>query len=261
MYLMFARMAFREKLVYRVNTYLYILYAVFNLAIQLSVWYALYGARSDVGGVTLINMTTYVLISTGVSILTRSSVGNTLAEKVEDGSIEGDFVRPVSLKYYLMFETLGGAAYKFLFTFVPVAVVAAFLVPVQPPASILSFGIFLLSVVLGILLAHYINYTLGLLAFWFKRSIYVNWFLGAFFTLFGGTAVPLWFYPTFLKNIAMVLPFRFVTFEPISIYLGKTDLIGSVKVLAFQAAWIAALMLLERFIWAKAQKVVTIQGG
>ena len=206
-------------------------------------------------------MITYVLLSTGVSILTESHVGNTLAGKVADGSIEGDFVRPVSLKYCLFSDTLGGVAYNFLFTFVPVAIAAAFFVPIRPPVSMAQLVVFLVSVVLGVLLAHYIHYTLGLLAFWFKRSIYVNWFLGAFFTLFGGAAVPLWFYPDFLRRIAAVLPFRFVTYEPISVYLGRTDLRGSLQVLLMQAAWIAALHLLERFIWSRAQRVVTIQGG
>ena len=185
-YLAFAHIAFKQKFVYRINTYLYIISALFSLAIQISVWYALYRTQVIVDGISLINMTTYVLISTGVSILTRSSVGNTLAGKIEDGSIAGDFIRPVKLKYYLMFESFGNAFYSFVFTFVPVVIIAIIFIPLQLPTSVLSACIFLLSVTLGIILAYYINYTLGLLAFWFKRSIYVNWFLGAFFTLFGG---------------------------------------------------------------------------
>ena len=261
MYWTFAKLAFQERLIYKVNTWLYILYAMLDLAIQFSVWSALYGVRGDVGGVTLTEMMTYVLLSTGVSILTESHVGNTLAGKVEDGSIEADFVRPVSLKYYLFCDTFGSTTYIFLFTFVPVAVFAMFLVPVCPPVSAAQLIIFMVSVILGVLLAHYIHYTLGLLAFWFKRSIYVNWFLGAFFTLFGGATVPLWFYPDFLRRIAEVLPFRFVIYEPVCIYLGKTDLHSGMQVLLMQIAWIAILHLLERFIWSRAQRVVTIQGG
>lgn len=260
-YFKFWQKAFKQNYVYRANTYLYIISAIFGLVVDISIWKALYKNKTTVDGIALIDMMTFVIISMAVSTLTYSSLGNKLAGKIKDGSISSDFVRPISLKYYMVAEEFGDRTYSMVFTFLPVCIVTAFLVPFRLPGSFTAFALFLLSLFLGIILMYYIHYTLGLLAFWFKNAIYVNWFLGAFFTLFGGTAVPLWFYPEFLKNIANVLPFKFVSFEPISIFLGKVDLNGAITIIISQFIWIAVFAVLESFVWNRAQKVVTIQGG
>lgn len=260
-YFKFWEKAFKQNYVYKANTFLYIISAIFGLVVQISVWQALFRNKTMVDGIELVDMTTFVIINMAVSILTYSSIGNKLAGKIKDGSISSDFVRPVSLKYYMMVEEFGDRTYYMVFTFLPVCILTAFLVPFRLPGSILVFALFFISLVLGIILMYYINYTLGLLAFWFYNSIYVNWFLGAFFTLFGGSAVPLWFYPGFLKSIANSLPFRFVSFEPISIFLEKTDLKGALTIILAQIIWIAVFMILEKFVWYNTQKVITIQGG
>ena len=260
-YLQFASKAFRQRFAYRANTWLNMLTAILGLFVQLSIWKALYHNRNVVNGISLLDMMTFVIVGMAVSALTYSRVGNTLANKVVDGSIAGDFIRPVSLKYYLMAEEFGGNCYTMVFSFLPVSIAAMLFVPFRGPQSAAAMVLFLVSLALGILLMHYIHYTLGLLAFWFKRSIYVNWFLGAFFTLFGGQQVPLWFFPEPLHNIAMILPVRFVSFEPLSIYLGQRDISEGLYVLGLQAIWILMFWLLERVIWAKAQRVITVQGG
>lgn len=260
-YFKFWQMAFKQNYAYKANTYLYIISAIFGLVVQVSIWQALYQSKTIVDSISLSDMMSFVIINIAVSTLTYSSIGNKLADKIKDGSISSDFIRPVSLMYYMIAEEFGDSIYSMIFTFLPVCIVTAFFVPFRFPHSILAFGLFIFSLFLGIILMYYINYTLGLLAFWFKNSIYVNWFFGAFFTLFGGTAVPLWFYPKFLRNIANVVPFRFVSFEPISIFLEKVNLNGALNIIFKQLIWIMVFWVLEKFIWSKAQKVVTIQGG
>ncbi len=79
--------------------------------------------------------------------------------------------------------------------------------------------------------------------------------------LFSGSMIPLWFYPKVLRDICMLLPFRFMVFEPISVFLGSYGPGDCVRVLLIQLFWVVVLGMLGEFIWRKIQKNITIQGG
>lgn len=260
-YLEVAKKSFKQRYAYRSNTYIFILTSVFQLFIQISIWSALYGESGSVDGISLIDMMNFIIITTVMDSLVRSRIAERLATKIQDGSIGGDFLKPIVLKHYLMMEQIGENIFYTLFTTLPVCLVASMFLGFRLPDNLVTIGLFLVSSVLGIILILYINYILGLLAFWFKTSFYVRWFLGAFFLLFGGNMVPLWFYPEFLYKISMILPFRLVSFEPIQIYLGKVSGQEGLNIILLQGVWLIGLFFMEKMIWYKAQEVVTVQGG
>lgn len=259
-YIVFMWKAFLQRFTYRANSYFFILSSILRLSILASLWIALIGEGS-VQDTTAADMMSFVLINMVVSALTRSSIGNKLAERFTDGSIAIDFIRPIRLKYYLIAEQLGENLYSTIFHIIPVVVVGLVFLDVQLPAAWWQTGMFALTLVLGIVLIYSINYLIGLLVFWMKTAFYTNWLLGALMELFAGSVVPLWFYPAGLYHIAMSLPFRFISFEPVSIFLGRTTWSESWTVVGFQLIWIAVLLLLEYILWRKVQTKVIIQGG
>ena len=188
-------------------------------------------------------------------------MGLRMAEKVQDGFIAVDLIRPVNFKFYLFAEDLGDNCFRLVFSALPACIFVAIFFGFTLPDQAATFILFLISLVNGLILIYYINYLLGLLAFWFKTSFYVDWLLGAFITLFAGSIVPLWFYPDLLYRISKFLPFRLVMFDPLAIYLEKISYSDSLKVILTQIAWIFALMVLEKYVWKKAQAQITIHGG
>lgn len=260
-YLEFLKKSFQERYTYRTNSYIFIFSSVFNLFVQISVWYALIGTNNDIEGIGYSDMVSYVIMTMLISSLVRSTIGQKLAGKVQSGSIANDFLRPVNLKYSLVFSQFGENIFSTIFGTLPVCIISIVLLQFQMPKNPIQMGLFLISLFNGIILMFYLNYSLGLLSFWFKSSFYVDWFNKAFFKLFGGTFVPLWFYPDALYWISEILPFRLVSFEPIAIYLGKLSVIESMDIIGIQIIWIIILMVLEKILWIKAQKVVTVQGG
>ncbi|MDF2716581.1 MAG: hypothetical protein K0R28_3506 [Paenibacillus sp.] len=259
-YMVFIWKAFLQRFTYRANSYFFILSSILRLSILASLWSALLGEGS-VQGTTVADMMAFVMINMIVSALTRSNIANKLAERFNDGSIAIDFIRPIRLKYYLISEQLGENLYSTIFHILPVAVVGLVFLDIQLPDAWWQSGMFVLTLVLGIVLVYMINYLIGLLVFWMKTAFYTNWLLGALMELFAGSVVPLWFYPAGLYHVAMALPFRFISFEPISIFLGRTTWNESWTVVGFQLVWIAVLLLVERVLWRSVQTKVIIQGG
>jgi len=231
------------------------------LTVLVSLWTALLGEGQVVKGTTLADMMTFVIVNMIVQSLIRNNIGFMLAQRFEDGSIAIDFIRPIRLKYYLLAEQLGDSMYRTLLYIVPIGVAATLFLDFTTPDSGWQYALFAISLILGFLLICQINFIVGLLVFWLKSPIYTNWFLGAFMELFAGTVVPLWFYPTVLYNISMALPFRFISYEPVSIFIGRTSLHDAWLVIVMQLVWLAVFLVLEAFIWNRVQRKVIVQGG
>lgn len=260
-YITFAMKSFMQRFTYRANAYFYIISSILRLSILASFWAALLGNGKVVKGTTYEDMIAFVLINMVVLAMTRSNIGNKLAQRFEEGTIAIDFIRPISMKYYLIAEQLGENMYSTVFHIIPVCLVGALFLQFQLPSELWQVNMFALTLFLGMILIYILNYLIGLMVFWLKTSFYTNWLLNALLELFAGSVVPLWFYPTVLYNVAMLLPFRFISFEPISIYLGRTAWTDSWVVVFYQVLWISVLLLVERIVWRQVQKKVIIQGG
>ena len=78
---------------------------------------------------------------------------------------------------------------------------------------------------------------------------------------FGGTAIPLWFYPGWLQKVSYALPFRYITFEPVGILLGRTQGNEIWMSLLVAALWLLVLNAVDHLMWRSAVKGLSVNGG
>ncbi|MGQ4668469.1 ABC transporter permease [Metabacillus halosaccharovorans] len=256
----FLILAFKEKYTYRFDFYISILASILVLLIQINVWEALYKGN-NVNSASLNQMITYVLLSSIIFTLTKSEAGNKIGRKVEDGSIISDFTRPVNFKNYLFAEDLGNNFFQVLFISLPAVLIVSIFYGFSWEGDAVIILLFLSSLVLGMIIAFYIKYIIGLFAFWLETSWYIPFFIGAVFELFSGSTIPLWFFPEWLATISYILPFRLIFFEPISIFLNKYSYGDSILIVGIQLVWLLLLVIIEKLIWFYAQKKVVVHGG
>ncbi len=252
--------SFKVGLTYRGMAISSFLFAALALAIQFSLWYALMrgGAYQ---GVTFRDMVTYLLIGDLVTGLVYVEVADTLEGQIKDGSVITNLIRPVSLKGYFTADALGGNAYRLLVSTVPLLIVSAAFFGLALPPSPAYALLFLASVVLGMLLMIEINFIVGFLAFVVQRTWYLDWYVNAGLSVFGGAQIPLWFFPNWLYNLSYALPFRYIIYEPLNFYLGRTPLSGAWEPILIACAWLTALRLLEAVAWRRIQRRLTVNGG
>lgn len=253
--------AFKVSVTYKINTLFEVLSIALGFYIQLCVWAALYNGRDLLNGISYSDMKSYLLVSSFVSSLSYSGIALKIAGQVKDGTIGNELVRPVSYKSMMMYQELGGNLFHSVCIMLPVVILFGYMARIRIPTSSLTFILFLLSVTFGVTIIYGLNFIYGMLAFWLKTSEYVNFISRALMTLFAGRYVPLWFYPDVLYRISYVLPFRFITFEPMQIFLGKVDTTGAYRIIMVQVIWILVLTVIQRIMWRAVQKHLVIQGG
>lgn len=250
----------KTAMMYRLSVFIDMLSAVLAFFVQMTLWQALLSGQAS-GTTTAWSMVPYIIIVYFISTFTSINIAVTIENSIRDGSILYYLVRPVNYRKYLLCQLLGQNAFKACLNTLILFCISALIYGVYLTESPLLLFYFSVSMGLGILLMFEITYVCGLLAFWLGRTWFVEWFLQAFTIFFGGSAVPLWFYPEFLQKLSLCLPFRYVSYEAINIYLGKYSLEMCCSKILISLLWLAALWLVGRLMWRAAQKRIEINGG
>ncbi|RXZ81039.1 hypothetical protein EBB07_16550 [Paenibacillaceae bacterium] len=257
--------AFRSLLAFRAEVLLFLFGQLFKILVQVYIWYALFGdsnlLTSQAGTVTIQEMITYVVVSSAISVFATNDVIFRVSSKVSSGEIAMDLIKPMSFRSVVFCQAFGTNVYRILFELIPLVIVSVLLFHVQLPS--LANGIaFLILVINGLILNFLITYTIGLISFWYILIWQVNTVLNGLIRLFSGAFIPIWFFSDSLVQLSYFLPFRLIYYEPISVYLGKIT--GWQELLAIvvqQLAWMAAFLLLQKWMWSRAVHRLVVQGG
>lgn len=251
---------------YRTNIFSGIATALFMLAARYALWVALF-ATGNAGDVTLAETMTFFVIGDIVMILTAGAgfTGTSFADVIGADNMSGDIslklLRPCSYHFQLIAGKHVDVVVETLTRSLPIFLVALIFIGILPPAGAGAFVWFIVAAALGGVILMLIDLILAYTVFWLTDFWYVAWYKRALFTLFGGTFLPLWFYPDWLRAVAEMLPFRFSMFVPMEIYLGR--LYGADIFVTFGVAifWIAVLFAIERIFWRRVQFKLVVQGG
>jgi ABC-2 type transport system permease protein len=121
--------------------------------------------------------------------------------------------------------------------------------------------VFLVSVILSFLIVAAINFIVGTFAL--RLQSILGLLRAKFFLLelFSGLLLPISFFPGVFQRIFSLLPFEYISYVPMLIYLGKLDGSGLARAIAVQVFWVAILLAIGDGMWRWSSKRVTIQGG
>jgi len=232
--------------------------------VQISIWTALYKGSVASGGtvdaVSLSDMVTYAILSTAVSAFTQSRVIYTISSRVRTGEIAMDLIKPISFFKYVFALNSGQNAFGIVFRALPLILIFVPLYHIAVPDAG-HFLVFLISVFNAMLIRYLITYALGLTGFWAVKIWHLDFLFNIMMDIFAGSVVPLWFFPDFFVRVSDYLPFKFIHFVPLSIYLQKLTLQESLLSLIYQFLWIGALFALGRLVWVRGIKKLVLQGG
>jgi ABC-2 type transport system permease protein len=260
-YLELFKKAFQRSIAYRADTLLSIIGSVIWLFAQVAIWRALLANPVQSIGTTAREMVTYVIVSALVGALTNSSLQYQVECAVAYGDIASTLIKPMSMKFSMIAEDLGGTLFLFVFRIIPILAFGILLFGMQGPSSVEHFLLFVCALIGGAAVSISLSYVVGLLAFWFTVLWHAHMIMGALMTVFSGSVVPLWFFPKALSTIAAWLPFRSIYSIPISIYLGRMGIVDSVTALGQQLLWVLILYGLGRVMWSRGIRRLVIQGG
>jgi ABC-2 type transport system permease protein len=104
---------------------------------------------------------------------------------------------------------------------------------------------------LAALLQFFLFEGLSLLSFWVENTYGIRFTMRVIMEVVGGAIIPLSFFPQILEKTFMLLPFPFLIYVPMKIYLGKIPLEQVGLELFKEGGWIVVLAMLNLILWKR----------
>jgi len=255
------RASVQEKLVYRFDLIITLLRNFILIFVFRYLWLALYAGRTEFAGVSLAQTLTYATMGVILTPLFPNTLVLDVGRRLRTGNILFDINRPLYFGDLLLYQMFGQFLAALATSTAPMFVLALFFGDMTLPASPLVWLAFAVSLLLGFLIAFWIDFIVSLAGFWLTET----W--GLFFAKWSivdglsGRYLPLWIFPPGWQTLVMALPFRGITYSALAIFIGQVKPEQIPVELGFQLFWLMALALLGRWGYARATKHLSVQGG
>jgi len=224
-----------------------------------SIWTALYAQNVAPLNLPLHSMITYATVALLMSLILEVDGTRLIREKVREGTIATDLMKPISVPFYFFSDGVGQTALHALLV-VPSILFALGLVHIDLPRWQV-FLAFLGSFALGYVVNFFVNFVMNAIAFWTLETFAVQLIVRWVSDLLSGQIVPLTFFPGVLGRIVFALPFAAIYSTPLLIYVGVISPAQYGRYFAVQALWLALFAFLSWVVWRAASRRVVIQGG
>ncbi|MDE0686449.1 MAG: ABC-2 family transporter protein [Candidatus Poribacteria bacterium] len=260
-YIRFSKIRFVDKLSYRAHFFLVLTEYLLIVIVSYFLWKAILTDGRVIRGYSLKDMVTYVAIAGVFRFFINEfsgAISREMGGQYRTGELIMNLLKPVSYQLYIYFHAFGGILFHSVFRIVPVLTLWALLVGLTAPDHL---AIFLTSLVLGALVHAGIAFLVGLTIFYVEDNSGILHATSAIIELLSGTLIPLVMYPAWLVSTMNYLPFRFIFYQPMEIYLGHLGKEAGIAVLCAQTVWVFALSTAGYFLFKNSIQKITIQGG
>ena len=214
----------------------------------------------------VINGTTFLYAAWSIffyfsfSVLRLRDISRAIMQDVQTGNVEVLFSKPISYLSYRMWWQIGSGIYPFAVITIVTTIALALIIGLPPTMAI---GIFIptlfLTFVCGVILSLLLYSIVGLLSFWIEDVNPVFWIVDKAVMILGGSYLPVALFPAFMYQAALYSPFGASQFVTHTVYQSwQTDWY---QLVGIQLFWIVLLGLIVYFMFERAKRNVSVNGG
>lgn len=229
------------------------------------VYLAFYENTSNPLPMPLDKLITYLWLQQGLfALIYPYEKDRELLDAIKNGNLAYEIIRPQDIftKFYVKLVAKKSAAA--LLRCIPLFIIT-FLLP-EPyklglPVSIPAFICFLIALLISCLLVSALSTLVNILTMFTVDSKGLISIYGTIAEILSGTNIPIVFFPLWLKKIAEILPFRYITDFPFRLYIGDIPLSQFTGLFIQSIIWLVVIYIIGELITKKALRKAVIQGG
>lgn len=218
--------------------------------------YSVQGTQT-INNISLPETLWYLLLAETI-VLSRPNVALKVAEQVKDGSIAYVLSKPYNFLLYQFSIGLANSLPQMITNFIAGGAIVWMLV--GPPPHLDHWPLVLISVFLAWIIYFAMNAFIGLLAFITEDVNAFLWIYSKFVLILGGTLIPLDFFPKWLQDIALSLPFAYSVYGPARLFISPNAQ-DFFQLASFQLLWIAICCAVVIIFYKRAAIHLSINGG
>lgn len=254
---------YKEWSVYRTHSMVSMFVGPVYFIVQYYIWTAVYGGADTLAQMELSQTIRYFGATVLIGYLTMDFADWNLQMLVRTGKFLTFTLRPMHHRFFALSQKVGHRILGFFFEFLPCLLILTlvFRVDIIPE----HLGWTAISVVLAFLMNFYINYCIGMTAFYFTQANGIRVVYQLLAQIFSGALIPLNFFPPAIQYVMMFLPFQYTNYITAMIWTGG-DNIGGINLSVPQAVLcqgiaVIAVYLLSEVIYRISMKRFTAVGA
>jgi len=250
----------KDSIVYRFDMAITLITAPISILVFYSLWSAIYkySGVDVIRGFTLVQLISYYVLTWVIGIFSYSNIEDAISHQVRSGGITKELLKPLNYLVSNFFITIGHRSFAMFIEIIPVFAIGFIFFKIKTSLTYLPF--FLLSAIFAFILVYLISALVGMTAFWLVHNRGIVKIKRVLINFLSGAVIPLTFFPSWFQKLSYILPFQYLTFIPINIWLGKYTIIQTIQFLGIQLLWIAVFYMICVFVWKAAMKKVAAVG-
>ncbi len=225
-------------------------------------WNTLLEKQTDLMGYNKVELLTYVLMMTLLRAWVLGCVSDRIPSEIATGKLSEVLMRPISHMGYWATQDAAMKALNIMFA-VPEVLVFSWLMsaPFYLPQQLITLPLFALSVFGGMVLYFQMSYMLGVMGFWGSQSWGPRFCFEVVLEFCAGAYFPIDLLPGVLQKIVSALPFPYLVYYPLSIYLERLTPAEIISSFAHQAIWVVLLAIFLNRLWKRGLQHYAAEGG
>jgi ABC-2 type transport system permease protein len=182
-----------------------------------------------------------------------------VSDLIYTGSIEMYLVRPMHVILFSWAQLIGSGLIRVAVTGISIAALLLVLVGVPNDISIFMIMLLIIFIALGVIIELLIGSIVGLTAVWLENAKPLYLVIDKFILIFGGSYVPIAFFPLALQYFSKYSPFGATRFASLVFYPNLAE--NALVYLAVQFGWIGILTIFLRYQYRVAQRHIFVNGS
>ncbi len=235
-----------------------------SLSILISVyflWSALLSQGQGLLGYSREQLLTYVLVMTLLRAWVLACITDRIPMEIAKGMISDILLRPISHLWYWAVQDAASKSLNLAAAILEVTIFSLLVsAPFLLPPSAQTWLYFIPSVLGGMIIYFQMSYMLGVIGFWTAQSWGPRFCFEIILEFCAGAYFPIDLLPVAVQKFLHYLPFPYLIFSPVSIYLGRLSHAEIMHSLGMQLIWILILGVVTTFFWKKGLRKYAAEG-
>jgi ABC-2 type transport system permease protein len=250
-YLQVIRITFQEYFVYRLNFLFWRLRAFIQLLVIYFLWLAVIPEGTMIFGYDQAKILTYILGTSIIRSFILASRSIDVAGEVSSGELSNFLLKPIDYLGRWLAKDIPDKILNLFFSIIGISLIIFFLrPPIIIQTNLLIIFLTTISIILGIILYFYLSFSLSLSAFWTPENVWPPRFLATIIIeFFAGSLFPLDILPAGIFKALKFLPFPYLLFFPLDVYLGRLTLPEILTGMIISVFWILVFWQLAKLLF------------
>lgn len=255
------KVSWSQMFAYRLNFILGRFRSIVVLVMLYYVWHSLAGEKGSFASYSELELITYVFIVNILRSVIFGTQSRELAQEINSGMFSKYLTMPLNIFWYNFFREAAQRIVNLISAIVEVFIFTLIIkADLFWQSGLMNWGLFMLSLIFALFIYYLLSFIVSMLAFWSREAMGPRFLFEWTLEFMSGIYFPLNILSTLWFSILIRLPFFYLIFFPISIYLGTYDTGFIIRAFVQQLFWLLILSALAKVIWERGLRKYSGEG-